>query len=211
MREATLGGVSALDARPSKATGKPRSPGAGRRGNTLSPRLRRVRAHIALIVGSAGFSAIMIGIILNATVMQKEHHPAPLFGAAAPPVHVAAAPPTAPADTGPGLVPPRPSVPVTLPPLAAASPPMISTAPLPTAAKAAVRVPQTTVALHGPRPPDAIARFLDGAHASSHAAAAAHGPAKPVSTQPRTAALAKPRPAVPVATRSEPALAAAVN
>lgn len=206
MREATLGGVSALDARPSRGAAKARPSGASRTSKTPSPRLRRVRAHLALIVGSAGFSAIMIGIILNATVMQKEHHPAPLFGGAAPPVHLAVAP-AAPSDTG--LVPPlsRPAAPV-----AAAAPVLpVAAAPLQPLAKAASRNPPAPVALHAPKPADGIARFLAGGNASSRAVAAVHRPARSVSTQPKAAAAAKLRPAVPVAARTVPAPAAAVN
>lgn len=81
MPEIALGGLSALDVPPGKA--KPARKGGGAR-RQAGPRLRKFRAHAALVVGSAAFSALMIGIVLNATVMQKEHHPAPLFGSAAP-------------------------------------------------------------------------------------------------------------------------------
>lgn len=212
LREATLGGVSALDARPPRGGAKARAPAAGRGVKAQSPGLRRVRAHLALIVGSAGFSAIMIGIILNATVMQKEHHPAPLFGTAVAPVRVAAAPPAMQPDTGLGLVPalPAPSMPVALPSVAAASPPMVTAVPLANASKAAARVPRPSVAPRPAKPADGIARFLEGSHASPHVVAAEHGPARPVSTQPRSAAAPRLRPAGPVATRSQP-VPAAVN
>ena len=139
----------------------------------------------------------MIGIILNATVMQKEHHPAPLFGGPAAPAHVAA---TAP-DTGVALIPPlsAPSSPVAPSPVA--SPPMVTAAPLPEAVKGTAHVPQTTPALHAVKPVDGIARFLSGSH-GSRPVVVAHGSARPVSTQPKTAAAAKPRPLVPVAART---------
>lgn len=206
MREATLGGVSALDARPAKA-GKPRAPGASRGGKGPSPRLRRIRAHLALIVGSAGFSAIMIGIILNATVMQKEHHPAPLFGAAAAPVRMAAAPPAvAPRTLDPAPVPALPASPAAV---AAIAPPPLPVAPPAGPAKAAPHVPlQAASAPHGSKPVDGIARLLAASPAPSHAVAAARAAGKAVSAQPRTAAIPKTRPAVPVAARSVPSPAA---
>lgn len=206
MREATLGGVSALDVRSAKIAGKPRPAGAGRSGKGPSPRLRRIRAHLALIVGSAGFSAIMIGIILNATVMQKEHHPAPLFGAAALPVRTAAAPAPAPREVEPS---PVLAPPAGLPAIAVAAAPPVAAAPLTSSGKAVPHALLPMAAAPRPsKPADGIARFLAGPHVASHPVAVARAPGKPMSTQPRTAVAAKPRPAVPVAARSEPSPAA---
>lgn len=204
LREASLGGVSALDLRPGKTAGKPRAPGASRGGKGPNLRLRRIRAHLALIVGSAGFSAMMIGIILNATVMQKEHHPAPLFGAAAPPVRLAAAPPAAaPRDLDPSPVP----APAVLPPLVTAAPPQVAATPSPSVARAAPRTQvQGAAAPHAGKPVDGIARWLAGS--SSRPMAAAHASGKPVSTQAKAATIPKTRPAVPVVARSEPSPAA---
>ncbi len=86
MREATLSGLSTLDAvRPRKAgpSGAKTKPKTGAR--SVLATVRRLRSRATLVVASAGFTAIMVGIVCNAVLFQKGHHPAPLFGSAPPP------------------------------------------------------------------------------------------------------------------------------
>ncbi len=96
MREATSNGTADFVAvRPRKAS--PRRPATNRKAKAGRLRLligkARPRAG-ALLVWSA-FAIIMGCIVLNATAFQKGHHPAPLFG------------PAAPARASAGLPPPR--------------------------------------------------------------------------------------------------------
>jgi hypothetical protein len=123
LREATLNGLPDLDTvRPRKPRTPAAKAGKPNKGKAMGARLRRLRSRVLLVVGSAGFSAIMVGIICNAVMFQKGHHPAPLFSTAAPAVEarppaarVAAAPaPVAPPATdaapAPALTDEAPSV-----------------------------------------------------------------------------------------------------
>lgn len=62
-------------------------PGAGRRPSQPTV-LGRVFARPGVIVAGASFAAVMTGIVANALLLQKGHHPSPLFSPA--PTEVAA-------------------------------------------------------------------------------------------------------------------------
>ncbi len=189
MREATLGGLSALDAPPSrkapgsraKTTARVKKPGVG-------PRFKRYRSRIILIVGSAGFCAMMVGIVLNATVLQKEHHPAPLFATAPPAREVAAALAPTPRPDTVATSAPLP-VPATPPPTAAAPPPALpATTSLSTTKVAAGRATSHPAHPSHPAKVDAIARLLAGSGGSAgHRAAATSSASAPGKGGPATA------------------------
>ena len=138
MRDASLNNAGGLDGvRPGKAAAparRGRAPLKSAAGAARS-KARVLRGRALATVASSAFAALMCGIVLNATVFQKGHHPAPLFGPAAegappPPAARAAVPPqplvrtvgtdapaTAPADLHPLPAAPaaavKPSVPAT--------------------------------------------------------------------------------------------------
>ncbi len=73
---------------PRAARRKPRNPPLVER--VANGLLRHLRVRPGTTIAGAAFAALMTGIALNALVLQKVRHPAPLFGAAA--VHAPAAP-----------------------------------------------------------------------------------------------------------------------
>ncbi|MGA2794362.1 MAG: hypothetical protein ABSE69_12675, partial [Roseiarcus sp.] len=54
--------------------------------------MRRLLSRPARTVAGATLAAILAGIVINALVMQKEHHPAPLFGAPRPATEISQSP-----------------------------------------------------------------------------------------------------------------------
>ncbi|UDL94862.1 hypothetical protein LGH83_00835 [Lichenihabitans sp. PAMC28606] len=78
MREATMSDLGA--ARPRKASGKGGTSARASKASSFRSKLRRIRPQAITGIASAGFAAIMVGIVLNAVVFQKGRHPAPLFG-----------------------------------------------------------------------------------------------------------------------------------
>ncbi len=93
MREATLDRAGDLNGvRPAKAAGPSRKTRAPRKPVPGAGRSRAgLRGRALATAASAVFAALMCGIVLNATVFQKGHHPAPLFGSAAEPARLPAA------------------------------------------------------------------------------------------------------------------------
>ena len=70
MREATLGGLSDLDAvRPRKGSARARS-SAKPTARAGKGRFARFRSRLVVTVATAGFAAIMVGILVNATMLQ---------------------------------------------------------------------------------------------------------------------------------------------
>jgi hypothetical protein len=124
---------------PAARKGKP----AGRKPNRPTV-LGRVFARPGVIVAGATFAAVMTGIVANALLLQKGHHPSPLFSPA-PPEATAAAPsaPTVP------LPPPAPRQAVAAdpaPPAATEPPVQADIAPAPAAAPAAIHTTKKPMA-----------------------------------------------------------------
>lgn len=131
------------------ATGKAKP----RRAASSAPRgglWRRARLPALTSVATAGLAAILAGIVLNALVLQKGHHPAPLFSP-----EVAAAPPA--------IRPARPPQPVASLPAPAADRP-VDPAPDTVLPKATAPVPRDQPSAHAgaARSRDRIAQLLDG-------------------------------------------------
>ena len=75
-----------------KAARKPRAAAAGRK--KKKTRRLNISANRIARYGAIGMSAtVVVGIMVNALLMQKGHHPAPLFGKNNVPVHAAAGEP----------------------------------------------------------------------------------------------------------------------
>ena len=83
--------------------GTPRKPRAATAGKTKKGAKRpRFDMHRVARFAAIGMAATMaLGIMVNALVLQKGHHPAPLFGKASTPVTIPAAAPLPPARTAP--------------------------------------------------------------------------------------------------------------
>lgn len=111
--------------------------------------LGRVIAHPGIIVAGATFAAVMTGIVVNAVMFQKGHHPSPLF--ATPPAQTASAEPER-------VAPPTP-VPVPIPrevPETPARPAPLAESPAPSPAVPMMLHPARPVvktALHTVAPP----------------------------------------------------------
>jgi hypothetical protein len=151
---------------PRGARRKPRNPPLVER--VASGLLRQFWVRPGTTIAGASFAALMTGIALNALVLQKVRHPAPLFGSAA--VHSPAAPA---AETHPGTAPRIVTTAVPPPqPVARAADPTHDPAPADEAPPSAhdqiaallngETAPAPSAATHRPKPApgDSIGHFL---------------------------------------------------
>jgi hypothetical protein len=188
LRDAAITRASDLDeVRPRRtgASGSAKRPKA-RKAGSLAALMRRLRSRAIMVIATSCFCAIMVGIVLNATVFQKGHHPAPLVRPAA----VAASVPQPPVRPQAALVP----VP---PPPAPVAPEAVPQEPLapPVHAHPAPPKHAASIAVHKS---DAIAQLINqGSRQAGEPAkpAAAHDHRRPGSV--RAAQNAKAKPATP--------------
>jgi hypothetical protein len=150
--------------------------------------LRRIRMPALTGIVSAGFAAIMVGIVLNAMVFQKGRHPAPLFGAALvdgamarpappPPVRLQAAAPAQPqVGADPADAEPAP-------------------APAPVAHPAHAQPAAHAAAPVHAKPVDRIAQLLNGSAVAPEHSAKAGVPKVATKVRPGQHAANRPRPA----------------
>lgn len=187
MPDATLSAPALTAVRPARPASASRAGPAGGSRPRKRPGARRLPARFSLIVGSAGFCAIMIGIVVNATMFQKGHHPAPLFASAAPVHPVGAAPAPAPAVL---------ALPAGLPDLPAPAPEK-QPLPAPTVIAKAPAAPVATPARHAAaRHLDGIARLLGTLPERDPARRVARAVLPRRTNRPATAEPAKPAPMV---------------
>lgn len=158
MREApALAGVT--DGRP-RSSG-PRRPKAAAPKRSSPPSLvRRAFARPGVTIAGAVFAALMAGVVANAILFQKGHHPAPIFnGGHRTPIE------PGPVEVAPTPLQPAPSMaPVAAPPIPADPAPVVAepTAAVPAAASPRTAKPAAPVhkSTSAPHRTDSIARLI---------------------------------------------------